>query len=426
MATITCTIGTRSDESISITGTSGSNPYTVSLSSATTTTSNGDSLVDDSSNVFLVTDGAGTDSLTVLDSTGVGSAPSSGGSEVTKRYYSTIATWESSLDDTDLYGSGDVSIGHMMADSDFTANSDEIENGKTVGLGGIHLTAPPDQRHDGTANTGVRIISTSAKAAVDWKGKYSFGGDTPGGRVSWIEADANGYNHYGYVQCTGNHSDPAVFDHLLIHSGGGSVRGLLRSSAAHAIVCHNCIVYDHPLNNNKTVGGIDLHGYTSRDYEVYNCTIYNITQAGSGTAHSISNIKDDSQHIVKNTIGVTATHDCFDDYLASPSNAVLSNNIASDPSCDGHTDSHENVAAADLFMSITPGDEDFQLKAGAVAIDAGLDLSLEVYPQIAISIFDGADETERSGDWDIGAHQRVAEVTTALPAAMNTYQQMVR
>ena len=399
MADVITTIGTRADESISITGTSGSNPYTVSLSSATTTTSNGDSLVDNSSNVFLITDGAGTDSLTVLDSTGVGGAPSSGGSEITARYYSTIAAWESSLDDSDLFASGDYSTGHLMADSDHAEKNNDINGGRTVGLDKITLTVPAGERHDGTHDTGAKIkLPSNSLQAIKCKAQF-----IPV-ELSWFEVDVNDKGHYGVINCIGNTTNAPVIHHLIVHNSSGASGGnasMIGAGAATGLVVHNCAIYNVNANGTRSEAGIA--GRNSRPFQAYNCSVLSITQDGSGTANGIKAIEDDADHVVQNTIAVDITDDCFDDYLASPSNATLTNNIASDTSNDGHTNSVSSESAGDLFVSIFEGSEDLSLKSGAnTAVDAGTDLSSLSYNDIDIDLFGQT----RSGDWDIGCYQR--------------------
>ena len=415
MADVITTIGSRSDESISITGTVGSNPYTVSLS-ASSTADIGDALIDDSSDVYLITSVDG-DSLVVLDSTGVGSAPAAGGGEVTKRYYSTIATWESDLDDEDLYASEDSSVGHLMADSDHEEKDNDINGGGNVGAEGldkITLTVPATsanggERHDGTHGTGAKIKLTSNSFQV-----IKFTASSIPVELSWFEVDVNDKNHYGAIHAYGNTDNAPVIHHLIVHNAHGSGGGafsLIGAGSASGLVVHNCVLYNVNADNNRADAGISSTKY-HKTFQVYNCSILSITQDGSGTAVGLKHIEDDTNHYIQNNIVVDITDNCFDDYYASPANATFTNNIASDTSNDGHTNSVSSESAGDLFQSIVEDGEDLRLKSGTnSAVAAGVDLSALSYTDIEIDITG----VTRSGDWDIGAHQRAAAAPSFIP-----------
>lgn len=422
MSDVITTIGDRAAETINITNVTGTGPYTVTLGSATTTTDDGDSLSDESSpaGVYRIVSGAGTDTLVVEDSTGEGSGPAYFPAQYgsTERYYSTIATWESDLDNSNLYASGNHAVGHLMADSDHEEKNNDINGGGTVGLDKVTLTVPAGERHDGTHDTGAKIkLPSNSLQAIKCKAQF-----IPV-ELSWFEVDVNDKGHYGVVNCIGNTANAPVVHHLIVHNSSGASGAnaiMIGAGAATGLVVHNCAVYNVSANGTRSEAGIQ--GKTTKVFEVYNCSVLSITQTGAGSANGVRNITDDADHVVQNTISVDATDDCFDDDL-SPSNATLTNNIASDTSNDGHTNSVSSESAGDLFESILEGSEDLRLKSGTnSAVAAGVDLSSLSYTDIEIDVTG----VTRSGDWDIGADQRVAEVTTALPAAMNTYQQMVR
>jgi len=58
-----------------------------------------------------------------------------------KRTYSTITSWESDLDNTAIYSSGDDAIGECYKDSNFN-EAFTINGGGTVGLDSVKLTSP--------------------------------------------------------------------------------------------------------------------------------------------------------------------------------------------------------------------------------------------------------------------------------------------
>jgi len=176
VATIITSLGSRATENVDITAVAGSNPYTITLAAATTTTNNGDTLTDEAAtpNSYLITAGAGTTSLTVEDLLGAGTAPlASGGSQATTtRTYSTIALWAADLDDTDLYNSSDDAVGECYNDSVFAENW-TIAGGHTVGLTSTRLTVPVAERGDGTADTGVQNDRTSTVGSAGTSGLIS-------------------------------------------------------------------------------------------------------------------------------------------------------------------------------------------------------------------------------------------------------------
>ena len=272
-----------------------------------------------------------------------------------------------------------------MADSDHVEKNNDINGGRTVGLDKITLTVPAGERHDGTHDTGAKIkLPSNSLQAIKCKAQF-----IPV-ELSWFEVDVNDKGHYGVINCIGNTTNAPVIHHLIVHNSSGASGGnasMIGAGAATGLVVHNCAIYNVNADNNKAEAGIGLTQY-NKPSRVYNCSILSITQDGSGTANGIKYIFDDADHLMQNTIAVDMTDDCFDDYFASPSNATLTNNIASDTSNDGHTNSVSSESAGDLFVSVLEGSEDLSLKSGAnTAVDAGTDLSSLSYTDIGIDMF---------------------------------------
>ena len=411
MADVITTIGTRTSESVTILGSEGSNPYTVTLSSETTDTNNGDGLSDDNGDIFLITDGAGTDTLTVQDSEAIGSAPVSGGSEVTQRYYSTIAAHATDLDDDDLYDDQDHAIGHCMADSTFSNDVSISNQGRYVDSGSLSkstLTVPAGQRHDGTHGTGARfVLPGSTVNFIKFKAQFV------DREFSWMEVDLNSKSHYGAVIADQNATSPVIFHHLLVHNSDNANKDLVRANGSAAYVIHNSAVYNYRMSNTRTEGGIRSSNVDAYPFECHNVTVCSILQAGAGDAEGVRAIRDHSNYSVKNTISVDVSGDCFATTFTTPSSGDFSHNIAGDDSADEFDDSHGDVDGSDLFVSVMDNDEDLRLKDGAnTAVDAGTDLSASLsYNDIEIDLFG----TTRSGDWDIGCHQRDVVSATFVP-----------
>ena len=411
MADVITTIGTRADESIDISSVSGDGPeYVVSLSSATANTDNGDALEDEGgSNIYLIISGAGSSTLTVLDSTGIGSAPLyfPAQTAVTKRYYSTIAAWTTGLDDDDLYDDQDHAIGHCMADSTFTDDVNVNNQGRYVDSGSLSkstLTVPAGQRHDGTHGTGARfVLGSNTVNFIKFKAQFV------DREFSWMEVDLNSKSHYGAVVAQQNATNPVILHHLLVHNCDDAVQDLVRANGSAAFIIHNSAVYNFRMDSNKDNGGIQSANSDNYPFECYNVTVCSIFQEGVGSAVGVGGLRDHSNYSVKNTISVDVSDGCFEPTMTS---GDFSHNIAGDDSADDFDDSFGEVDGSDLFVSVMEGSEEFELKSGTnTAVGEGEDLSSLSYTDIEIDLYGQT----RSGDWDIGCHQRDVVSATFVP-----------
>ena len=153
------------------------------------------------------------------------------------RDYTTIEAWDADLDTSTYYGSGAMARGELYADSDFELSSGQtIDGGGTIGLHGRVLTAATGERHDGTANTGVRILCTSTSSANRvLKMDSSVGvAATPVGRgnqLEWIEVDCNEKKIRAGIEIMGY----SGVQHCIVHSArwtGGYERttGILKDN----------------------------------------------------------------------------------------------------------------------------------------------------------------------------------------------------
>ena len=109
---------------------------------------------------------------------------------------------------------------------------------------------------------------------------------------------------------------------------------------------------------------------------------------------------------VTNTGGTTS--DTPVDYsVASPANATVDHNLASDTTASG-TGSLDSKTSANQYVSTTDGSEDYHLKAGADAIDAGVDKGTT--PSGVEIDIDNRDRDAQGDTWDMGADEFVAAV----------------
>ena len=408
MAIITTTIGTRSVENVSISSVTGSDPYTVNLASAVSSTDNGDSLQDEHSTPrsYLITAGAGTDTLTVSDSTGVGAAPDDSGTSqaTTTRYYSTVSTWISGLVAGDLYsGTGDDPIGHLMDDgSVFSEDNLSINNNA---VGDITLTSPSGHRHDGTAGTGATIQANSTATQIIQTKKSNVV------EVSWLELDGNSESVERGIAQVQNVTTPPNYRHLLVHGGGkgrwGGFAICQKAGSGGSLRVNRCIVYEWTytggLDGYDMVGISAENANSSRLGEINNCTVWSIEHGGAKSGYGIETL-DHANKVCKNNIAI----DCDTDYvLSSPSSADYDYNCSSDSSAAG-SNSLTSKTAANNFVS-TSAPVDLHLASGADCIGQGLDLGSSYYVEFDIDNYDVSSDAA----WDIGADQVVAAFKAA-------------
>ena len=137
--------------------------------------------------VYLITAvNSGSDSLTIKYISGLASASSGQAPTVLSsnsytftqaqpyvlRFYSTPATWDTGLNDDDLYSDGDIAKGEGYDDSDFDIGASiTIDGGGSLSDGSLDtviLSAAAGERHDGTAKegggSGVRFLISGAYA----------------------------------------------------------------------------------------------------------------------------------------------------------------------------------------------------------------------------------------------------------------------
>ena len=346
------------------------------------------------------------------------------------RFYSTMETWETGLDDDDLYTDGDTAKGECYADTSFSSTwGFTINSGNGLSSGklyGTYLVAAESQRHDGIANTGVRILAASGLTSITISLSHSTSPNVSIHRsFEWIEIDMNADNncdtgqevirHYG----GGDWEYSSVASHCIIHNKVGS-RTKDASSAftmsSNYSCAHNNIIYNLTADDcgwgatkNTNVWALSQ---VSTDSQFFNNTVYRV-YITTGTGEAIGIDDTTATAWFYNNIIV----DCEDgDFGTMSGSVVLSNNLSSDSTATG-TDAITGKSAASLFVSTTPGSEDLGLKSGAAALRAGKDLGTGV--TIDGDVFassttcsspinfdiDNRDRDAEGDDWDIGADQ---------------------
>ena len=337
------------------------------------------------------------------------------------RDYSTMILWEADFSDDDIYSEdgGDSAIGECYDDSvfDMAGTYLYLDGGWRPGggsLDSVKLTSPEGERHDGTAGTGVRIVSTTAHNRVYMRPQVS-------GEnwliVEWIELNNNGRDTISVNSSTSTLGNVPVLRNCIIHNG---MRSLLQAISKDCRALNN-LFYAGGAVDNGTVRGVDLDA--DRAYGGFiNNTVFGINNNASNAAYGLYIRSDDTDGVLKNNIvmGTASTGGGSPvdiRFVSNSSNIASDYNITSDASGDNAGGSNNLIdkTSSDQFVSTTAGSEDLHLKAGADAVDAGVDLGTTpagVNVDIA-----GRDRDAEGDTWDMGAYECTDCAVTTTGAA---------
>jgi hypothetical protein len=241
----------------------------------------------------------------------------------------------------------------------------------------IYTPVSPDevgisQRHDGTAGTGFVMGGDSTS------GMLTIG--VPHVTVEGIEFDSFTATGNGASAIVVDGASDVTIDKVIVHGyqhATYSLHGILVADDGSATIT-NSVIYDGDPDG----AGIYTWGSSPRA-TVYNTTVYS---TGSG-------VGGDAGTIV--AVNVVSMGNNWDDFWG-PLGAMSSNNLSSDNTAPGNN-SLTGLSASGQFVSINPGSEDFHLKAGADAINAGLPLGM--------FFDDDIDGESRGLSWDMGADE---------------------
>jgi hypothetical protein len=334
------------------------------------------------------------------------------------RDYSTITLWEADLDNGAVYSASDDAVGEVYNDSAFDEDVN-INGGGTIGLTSITLTVPSAERHDGTAGSGARIDRTGS-GITDL---FAIASDMSV-TIEWLELDGNSNTIQDMVHISGGLTGPTTLKQMIIHDNkhnwiANGINDAGSASGDNGTQILNNIMYDIGNDRDAGVDAISIFSNTfNGTINVINNTIHNtFNDNGSGNCYGVR-IRDSvstetfQNNIVTDSSGTTSG--TIQDYSnASPSNATVSYNMASDTSASG-TGSLDSGVSGDIFVSTTGGSEDLHLKSGASVdpIDAGLDKGTT--PTGVNFDIDNRDRDVEADTWDMGADEFVAVVTNSV------------
>ena len=325
------------------------------------------------------------------------------------RDYSSIALWESDLDNAGVYSIGDDAIGTLYNDSLFDEHI--LLNGGN--LNSITLTVASGERHDGTAGTGARIAPTTGSSSSIFHAEHGIANIT----LEWFEINGDNTDDGVGLFVSNYGGATAILQQLLVHGIydsvylSGNTNGIYVYRGAVNVL--NCIVYDIEVGV-EGVRGLEI-GLISNTCNVCNCTVYNVFSNASGSFTSSAVcyfLNDIATNSYRNLIGMDADADFPADFFPSGfSDATVSNNMSSDATASG-TGSLTSKVAASQFVSTGTGSEDLHLKDGADAIDAGTDLGTT--PTGVNIDINGRDRDAQGDTWDIGAHEYILSSSIGL------------
>lgn len=337
----------------------------------------------------------------------------------TGRDYSTITAWEADLDNSGIYSASDVAIGECYNDSAFDEEF-TIDGGGTVGLGSVVLSVASGERHDGTPGSGARIVRTGTNSNIV---HLNEGRDCT---VQWLEIDGNEVSNLRllYMQSSGNVN--AIATNCLVHSNhatgatkvGVGIAGGGGASSLYSF--QNSFLFNVRNDLGRTAGTVyGITEGTSRPCSLLNCTIGDVSAANTSGAVSGVDFGDDAVNTIKNVIsgghsnGGAGAVTAFLDSNYTTADAAT--NMADDTTASG-TDSIDSAALSDQVVSTTRGSEDYHLKTGADAINAGTDIGTT--PSGVEIDIDGRDRDAEGDTWDIGAHEYVAVAGGNAPTSL--------
>jgi len=255
-------------------------------------------------------------------------------------------------------------------------------------------------RHDGTEGTGA-TISGSVLLESSLPVTFEFM-DCTGGSTSGV---------------TSNSAQATIVRNCIIRDvTSNSGNGVFGNSSDRDLTIANCIIYNINGNNVAGLGARGISLVLLGTYTVYNNIIYNVNNTTGGAARDATGIffYDNAPETLKNNIicdTLAPNGTATDYYVATPATADVDYNVASDTTASG-ANSIDSVVTADQFVSISAGSEDFHLKIGSDAVDAGVDLGATNNVNITA---DGIDRESFTPErWSMGAFIGPKEITQTV------------
>ena len=311
--------------------------------------------------------------------------------------YTTIAAWEDFQD-----GNPDNQDTGYCAAEVFAAVA--FNGGTYTATNYPHLTAAIGAEHDGRAHevsaAGNARIESAANANLIYLVDEFV-------RISWLEIKGPGDYSIACILLTVLSTCTSHIHHCIVHNSYPTRTGndgIYLNDADGTYCVYRNIVYGHYAAGIRTLAG------GANSAILCNTVYYNSypgVTAGIRNAVATSVIKDNASF-------ANVNKDFYDTY------GVMDYNASADTTADAEgANSIADLTTANQFVAPTTtwAETDLLLKAGADIIAEGVDLSGDVgtYPEINVSIRNGATRATITGAWDIGADQYVAVAAGGHP-----------
>ena len=346
-----------------------------------------------------------------------------------KRAFSTITLFEAMIDDSSpaYWGTSDDVVGECHADSPFTDDS-RVQFTDKQSLASVKLTVHEDDRHDGTAGSGVVIRPTAYAGAANGVIEPNIDNFI----MEWIEIDLSGTNTTKGIWFKGTNDDNIIRNNIIhsrtgsptsdpifaIHMAGAS------SASSDTISILNNIVYDFRETADDGAAGININGWKGIA-NIYNNTVHNIESDNSGSTKTAICFRFNGQATqvanVKNNIASLLIADTAAEHRAYWDTGTGTSNVDYNLSDDTTNSTYEAQGANSLkdktaaqidFVGVVAGSEDLHLDTDSVCREAGVDLGTTNGVNIDI---DQVDRDATGVTWDMGADQ-ASTAATGNPA----------
>ncbi len=275
------------------------------------------------------------------------------------RDYISVSTWEADTDNN-LVSLDVIEVGELYNDSTFTHTAEVIIVGATTDTARYRVLRAasgedPLIDYTGTSGNVFRIVESNFRAE---RFKILVSG---------------GHNALQGFRVAGGPTG-VIVDGVVLESTGTTWIAFYSITSTTVLDCRNCIAY-------MTGSGTLWTGFQegSGTMTCHNCISDNATTYGFNNGIVCVNCISVNSG-TSDFNGVTETYCCSSDTSATGTGSI-----------DSETDT-------DLFED--PAGEDYRLKAGSAAIDAGDDLS----GTFTESIESGVDHGDASGDWNMGPY----------------------
>lgn len=280
---------------------------------------------------------------------------------------------EADLNNTTYPSAGTDVVHDLYNDSDFDDNVSYDFSATNVDS--VTVKAADGEGHNGTAGTGVRNAGTNNSTIVNFEASAVNADD----RITYgngIEIDQTGQGASFVLNGDHNNNNRLVIVGLIIHSNGNNSSNCRGFSSRGVVRYKNCLGYDFLSGGSSAPAIIFESRSSSRVEEFFNCTADNATaNSGSGDAYCFEHGDHANKRLSNCLAGIadgssSGDHEAFEANTSSDIDYCLSD----DATADGGN-SLVNKPIENQVISVTVDSEDYRLKTGADAIDAGEDLS---------------------------------------------------